>query len=76
MYDPEQLDQFLEKIYPQLAFLLEHNCKSNAFSNYEVFWDDERNDTDLKHTLQTNYDFEQANKAYQTALKQERETGG
>jgi WD40 repeat protein len=57
-----------------MAQLLENNTSSNAFDSYQVFWDEERNDIDLKYTLETDYDFVAPNKAFQQALRKEKES--
>jgi WD40 repeat protein len=45
------------------------NYKAKTFDNYEVFWEEERGQIDLWHKLKTTYDFKEANKATQNALK-------
>ena len=53
--------------------MLDLNSKGKVFSNYEVFWEEERNEIDLHHKLKTNYDFLEANKATQKAINQVKE---
>lgn len=62
------------KIYPKLGAILDMNVQGTHFNNYQVLWDEERNDIDLHHTLRTNYDFEEVNRAYQKAIRQEKES--
>lgn len=46
------------------------NFSSKIFDNYEVFWDEERGEIELWQKMQTNYDFNEANRATQQAINQ------
>lgn len=66
----DRLAKFLEKQYPRMATVLESNLKQRCFDNYEVFWDEEREDIGEFGLLSTSYDFVEANLAVQKALNQ------
>ena len=68
-YDEEACASWLQQIYPRLSQLLETNFNSKVFDNYDVFWEEERNEVELWHKLTTNYDFKEANRATQKTLK-------
>jgi hypothetical protein len=57
---------------------LTSNLKFRAFDNYEVFWDEEREETkEFGAPLKTSYDFVKENEAVQKSLNKlkESETG-
>lgn len=64
-YDENALAIWLQSIYPKISQLLETNYNSKIFDNYEVFWDEERGENELWQKMQTNYDFNEANRATQ-----------
>ena len=68
----------MDKIYPMMTATLTSNLKFRAFDNYEVFWDEEREETkEFGKPLKTPYDFREANEAVQKSLNnlKESETG-
>lgn len=60
----DKLGSFLDKIFPLVSATLQSNLKFRAFDNYEVFWDEEREETkEFGAPLKSSYDFKEANEA-------------
>ena len=53
-----------------MATTLESNLKQRCFDNYEVFWDEEREEIGEFGLLHTSYDFIEANLAVRKALNE------
>ena len=73
-----RLEAFLDRIYPMVTATLSSNLKFRAFDNYEVFWDEEREETkEFSAPLKTAFDFVKENEAVQKSLNKlkESETG-
>ncbi len=49
--DEEALGNWLSYIFPKVSQILDLNFKSKNFDNYEVFWEEERNEIDLWQKL-------------------------
>ena len=64
----DKLAKFLEKAYPRMATALESNLKQRCFDNYEVFWEEEREEIGEFGLLKTSYNFYEANLAVHKAL--------
>lgn len=66
----DALAVWLEGKYPKIKQALDANLEQRAFDNYEVQWEEERENINELHVLQTDFDFVQANFAVQKTLKQ------
>ena len=54
----------MDRIYPMVTATLSSNLKFRAFDNYEVFWDEEREETkEFSAPLKTSFDFVKENEA-------------
>ena len=56
-FDMDELARWLENIYPKMKTALDANLEQRAFDNYQVMWEEEREDINELHVLQTNFDF-------------------
>ena len=59
----DQLAEWLDKMYPKVKQALDANLEQRAFDNYEVKWEEEREDINELHILRTNFNFIEANMA-------------
>ena len=59
----ERLAKWLKKVEPTMMQVLDSNWEQRAFANYEVHWDEEREDINEIHCLKTEFDFKEANRA-------------
>lgn len=66
--DQNKLASWLDRICPKLIAILDANNSQRAFDQYEVFWDEEREDIKEVYCMRTDFDFKEANKAVQKAL--------
>jgi len=58
------LETFMDRVFPLVTATLQSNIKFRAFDNYEVFWDEEREETkEFGAPLKSPYDFKEANEA-------------
>lgn len=64
----DALAMFIEKVEPLFEMHLAANAQQRAFDNYEVIWEEENNEINELHVLQTDFDFIQANAAVQKTL--------
>ena len=62
------LEAFIEKVEPRMRQHLAANSETRAFENYEVMWEEERGEINQLHTLRTDFDFIEANRAVQKTL--------
>ena len=73
-FNMDELATWLENIYPKMKQALDANLEQRAFDNYQVMWEEEREDINELHVLQTNFDFIEANIAVQKTLNKLKET--
>lgn len=72
----DALADWLEAKYPKIKQALDANLEQRAFDSYEVQWEEEREDINELHVLQTDYDFVEANYAVHKTLNKLKESGG
>ena len=64
------LDKFLARVAPRVFQILDKNVKNDLLSAYDVSWDHGAlEETELVHSLNTNYDFIDANTSTQMGLQ-------
>ena len=61
--DMQRLENWLDKVFPRVLQVLESNLTMKAFDQYEVLWEDEREDINEAYSLKTDFDFKEANRA-------------
>ena len=52
----DALADWLEAKYPKIKQALDANLEQRAFDSYEVQWEEEREDINELHVLQTDYE--------------------
>ena len=53
----DALAVWLEGKYPKIKQALDANLEQRAFDNYEVQWEEERENINELHVLETDFDF-------------------
>lgn len=74
--DWDKLAAWLDKKYPIVKQILDANNQKGTFANYEVRWDDEREEIVEQYAMRTDFDFRDANIAVQKALNKVKESEG
>lgn len=57
----DRLGAWMESKYPMVKKFLDANNEKGTFANYEVIWDEEREDIVEQYAMRTNFDFRDAN---------------
>jgi hypothetical protein len=70
----DKLAEWLEMKYPLIKQMIDANNERGTFANYEVRWDEEREDIVEQYAMRTDFDFKDANIAVQKALNKVRES--
>ena len=68
--------EWLDDTYPIIKKMIDANNERGTFANYEVRWDDEREDIVEQYAIRTDFDFRDANIAVQKALNKVKESEG
>ena len=72
--DWDRLAAWMDSKYPMIKAMLDANNERGTFANYEVIWDDEREEIVEQYAMRTDFDFRDANIAVQKALNKVRES--
>jgi len=70
----DELAAWLDSKYPIIKQMIDANNERGTFENYEVMWDEEREEINEQYAMRTDFDFRDANIAVQKALNKVQES--
>lgn len=59
--DWDRLAEWLDETYPKIKQMIDANNERGTFANYEVHWDEEREEIIEQYAMRTDFDFKDAN---------------